>query len=272
MREISEAVGAAALRVIDGENDPPTCACGRPAASTIIGGRVQFASQCQACIEAEIAAQEASEAAERRSRYEEAWCEETGIRPLFREASFDTYAPGTNVKVLERCRTYAEGFAVGETSSGLFLMGPIGTGKTHLAAAILRHLHLDWPATECRENPASMLVNVVELVGQIIAGWKRGEGETRLYRHAKETQLLVLDDLGLETDAEWAARQLYELVNYRYECRLPLIVTTNAAINDLTERLGARTISRLTDMCQTLKLTGKDHRVQRRVRERKDLA
>ena len=151
-------------------------------------------------------------------------------------------------------------------------MGPIGTGKTHLAVAILRTLHLDWPLDEQRDYPASLLVNVVELVGQIIASWKRGESEPRLYRQAKETQLLILDDLGLETDAEWAARQLYELINYRYECELPLIVTTNAAIKDLTERLGARTISRLTEMCESVKLTGKDRRVERRARERKDLA
>jgi len=57
----------------------------------------------------------------------------------------------------------------------------------------------------------------------------------------------VLDDLGAQNDSAWATEKLYQIIDYRYRSRLPLMVTTN--INPFAPggRLDPRIISRLLD-------------------------
>jgi DNA replication protein DnaC len=264
----------AAFRVLPGGDDAaahPLCGCGRKVICFHHGDRVVYGTRCAECQSAADAEEREREERDRRDAADERWLEWSGIRPRFRTASFEL-CDERNAEIVNRCRSYAASFAAGETTGGLMLMGPIGTGKTFLAVALLRALRLSWPACEQRDNPPSYLVNAVELVDAIVASWKRNEGEPREYSWARDAQLTVLDDLGLEADKEWAARQLYQLINHRYEYQLPTIVTSNATMKDLTDRLGARTVSRLVEMCEPLKLAGRDRRTERRVRERADLA
>ncbi len=73
--------------------------------------------------------------------------------------------------------------------------------------------------------------------------------------------LLHLDDLGAENRTDWALEQLYSIVNTRYEDERSIVVTTNLTPDDLAEQIGARTVSRLIEMCgDPLPLFGEDRR------------
>ena len=57
-------------------------------------------------------------------------------------------------------------------------------------------------------------------------------GENTTLQQAKNVDLLILDDAGVERVTEWRDEQLYDIVNHRYNHDLPLVITTNAVSMD----------------------------------------
>jgi DNA replication protein DnaC len=50
----------------------------------------------------------------------------------------------------------------------------------------------------------------------------------------------VLDDLGTQSATPWAREKLYQILNYRYETRLPTVITTSASLDELDPRIRSR--------------------------------
>lgn len=138
-------------------------------------------------------------------------------------------------------------------SPSLLLAGPTGTGKTHLAFATLRlaseagHKTLPWVAT-----------STAALYGDLRPSAKRDS--EAIFTKVMNAPLLLLDDLGAAKTTEWTEEITYRLIDHRYNHCLPSIFTTNARKGELTEILGDRTGSRLTEMCQKVVLQGTDRR------------
>jgi DNA replication protein DnaC len=138
-------------------------------------------------------------------------------------------------------------------SPSLLLTGITGTGKTHLAYAALRlagesgHRGLSWVAT-----------STAALYGDLRPSAKRDTEAA--FAKVTGAPLLLLDDLGAAKTTEWTEEITYRLIDHRYNHCLPSIFTSNAKRGELTERLGDRIGSRLTEMCQKLVLEGTDRR------------
>ncbi|HGW5898137.1 TPA: ATP-binding protein, partial [Pseudomonas aeruginosa] len=67
------------------------------------------------------------------------------IPPRFRPATLENYrtdfAPDQQSPVLARCKAYADDFASNwKVGRSLMLLGTMGTGKTHLACAIIQQV------------------------------------------------------------------------------------------------------------------------------------
>src|SRR6185312_6385343 len=78
--------------------------------------------------------------------------------------------------------------------------------------------------------------------------------------------LLHIDDLGAENQTDWVLEQLYSIVNTRYESERAIVATTNLAPDELGERLGERTVSRLVEICgDPITLAGEDRRREYRI-------
>lgn len=135
----------------------------------------------------------------------------------------------------------------------LLLAGPTGTGKTHLAYAALRlaaeagHKTLAWVAT-----------STAALYGDLRPSAKRDS--EAVFGRVLAAPLLLLDDLGAAKTTEWTEEITYRLIDHRYNHCLPSIFTTNARKGELTQILGDRIGSRLTEMCQKVVLEGTDRR------------
>lgn len=136
---------------------------------------------------------------------------------------------------------------------GLWLVGDVGTGKTTLAMLIAKAA-LDGGHTVAIYS----LPRLLNLIRQAIDS---REGMLDYLDRLTAVDLLHIDDLGAEKTTEWVLEQLYSIVNARYEAQRSIVATTNLMPDELAEEIGARTVSRLVEMCgDPLPLFGADHR------------
>jgi DNA replication protein DnaC len=138
----------------------------------------------------------------------------------------------------------------------LFLYGTVGTGKTRIAAAIGNY-RID------RGEPAVFMV-IPELLDYLRAAYSPNSdiGYDELFESLKNTPLLILDELGMETATPWAREKLYQLINHRYNCLLPTVITMNMEAEPVDVRLWSRINDRqLTTVCEVV---DKDHRTDRK--------
>ncbi|HYM15872.1 MAG TPA: ATP-binding protein [Dehalococcoidia bacterium] len=119
----------------------------------------------------------------------------------------------------------------------LLLAGASGCGKTHIAAAIVNRL--------IERGEPALFVVVPDLLDHLRAAYQPGAevGYDDLFEHVRNAPVLVLDDLGTQAQTPWAQEKLFQLINHRFNSRLPTVVTTNL----LPEQLDDRLRTRLTD-------------------------
>jgi DNA replication protein DnaC len=139
-----------------------------------------------------------------------------------------------------------------EAGRGIWIMGDVGTGKTALAMLISK------AALEAARTVA--IYSLPRLLNVIRESIERPSGVLNFLDLLSSVDLLHLDDVGAENRTDWALEQLYSIVNTRYEEQRSIIVTTNLDPEQLAEQIGARTVSRLAEMCTAVPLYGEDRR------------
>lgn len=182
----------------------------------------------------------------------------------FKNRTFDNFnVTPENRVAFNNCKKYAEAFKNLKNGVGLILTGGVGTGKTHLVAAVANKL-----ITNHVPVVFGTLVSLLDKVKQSYQG--KGQDEWEILDLYSTVNLLIIDDLGKERPTEWTLEKLYSIVNDRYERLRPIIVTTNfekeALIDRLTTKENSSTaeavVSRIFEMCPGLNLSGKDYRMK----------
>lgn len=144
---------------------------------------------------------------------------------------------------------------------GLYITGPVGAGKTYLAAAVTIEL--------VDEGITAKFLPSVSALGNIRATFNGRGSENQEVQKLTECGVLVLDDFGKEAISEWVLQTLYQVINERYNQELPIIITTQFSSKDLAERLASKgdietaqaIISRLYEMCDAVQVGGEDRRL-----------
>lgn len=148
---------------------------------------------------------------------------------------------------------------------GLLLMGPCGSGKTHLAVAVLQELI-------STGKPGRVLFsNFQDLIQQIHAsfGSDHVPDKSEILRPLIEADLLILDELGSQKPTSFVQDVLYYLINSRYNEERPTIFTTNyldtapEREESLEQRISNRLRSRLHEMCEPVTMSSADYRKSR---------
>ena len=170
----------------------------------------------------------------------------TGIPKRFRNVSFSR-KPICDIDpfVLREVRSYVDRVEENvRAGRGLWFAGDIGTGKTSLAMLVSR---------VAEEKGCSVAIYpVTRLLAEIKDTYDRETGGSymSLFRRLCSVDLLHLDDLGTEKRTDWVLEQLYSIVNERWQDERAIVVTTNTTDLDvLREEIGARTVSRLLEVC-----------------------
>ena len=121
-----------------------------------------------------------------------------------------------------------------------FLWGGPGNGKTHLAIAALRHRFAKGQGGRFWRVPDFLAFLRAHLAVDMENKGVGSEVETILKAYQSANFLLVLDDLGVENQTDWACEQLYRVLDGRYENRAPTIITSNAPLDSLDPRIRSR--------------------------------
>jgi DNA replication protein DnaC len=141
-----------------------------------------------------------------------------------------------------------------DTGRGLWFMGHVGTGKTTLAMLVSK------AASDAGRSVA--IYSLPRLLNEIRDTHRAERSHVDLLDRLTAVDLLHIDDVGAERTTDWVLEELYSIVNSRYEDKRSIIITTNILDREaLCEQITARTVSRLTEMCDELPLLGHDHRM-----------
>jgi DNA replication protein DnaC len=170
--------------------------------------------------------------------YDEGQSELSSLQ-LHRDQTFEVFDPRTGELTteesenLKRAMTLAQQFAA-DPQGWLVFTGTYGCGKTHLAAAIANY-------RDDQGNPALFIV-VPDLLDHLRAafGPQSTVSYDKRFEEIRTAPLLVLDDLGTESATPWAREKLYQIINYRYAARLPTVITTAWAIEELDAKIATR--------------------------------
>ena len=153
--------------------------------------------------------------------------------------TFDNFDPaGDLAEVRDLARQFAEALTHHHV---LTIKGGFGTGKTHLLQAI------GWVSLEHGRQPK--FVSVARYLDKLRATFADDSPVSfeAVYRPLEAAQMLLLDDLGAERLTNWGQEQLYKMVNYRYQERLPMAVSMNLDEKQAVDVYGGRTADRLLD-------------------------
>ena len=178
------------------------------------------------------------------------------------DARFENYTPQS--LSAREALLIAERFAWAFTpqEKGLLFYGGYGTGKTYLTICIIRTLSL------LRGYPVRF-IEFSHLLATLKSHFNSQAGELLMQRLV-ETECLVIDELGEGRLTDWSIGVLEELITRRYNASGTTIFTTNYdprtlhkhQSKHLEERIGARSYSRLQQMCMPIPVFGADYRTE----------
>lgn len=155
----------------------------------------------------------------------------------------------------------------------LYIYGENGRGKTHKAcqvakAYLARNTYRDRVTMRCWKQ--CLFATAQDVFSQLKTSWDRwDEGEEDVFMRFAGVDLLILDDLGKGVPSEWAAENLFRLIDRRWARQRPMVITSQYTIEQLTDRyaragdetMGAM-MSRLGDgWCDKIMMTGEDRRL-----------
>jgi DNA replication protein DnaC len=127
------------------------------------------------------------------------------------------------------------------------IIGPVGTGKSHLAAATCR------PA--CAAGLDVRMIGTAKLLDMLRPGGPDGALDRLI-----DIDRLIIDDVGAEKPTDWTAERFTLLVDERWSEERPTVFTTNLAPPDLAAHVGERCYSRMVGGALAVELTGADRR------------
>ena len=146
---------------------------------------------------------------------------------------------------------------------GLFLRGPVGTGKTRMMKALI--------LSSCSEERRFLFISMsnfmIEAKKYVSVYFHAGEYINRL---AREYYGIVLDDLGTEKASDFQQEVLFLLIERFEKEKKKIFMTSNLTGKELAERYHERILSRLGEVTLPIESQKKSYRQKICEKNRKD--
>lgn len=184
-----------------------------------------------------------------------------------RRSTFDSYslkyypeetdASGISPKkrmgeIAQFCKDYALDFSL--ESPSLFMHGATGLGKTHLSLAIANEAIARGYGVVYGSAPNMFSQLEREHFG------RQYNNERTYEQELLETDLLIIDDLGVEFSTQFTVSCVYNIINSRILSRKPTIISTNLTPRELEDKYTQRITSRIIGGFVSLRFIGRDIR------------
>lgn len=205
-------------------------------------------SKCQACdeiqraaaIEAERLAKSAAAEVSHRKMLDAA-----RIPARFERSTFDNFIADTDEKrhALTVSRDFAEGFAEhAKRGATLIFSGKPGTGKSHLAGAILSSLL----SNDVR------YITCLDMIRAVRDTWRKDSerSESQLLAYFERLDLLVIDEVGMQYGTDGEQTIVFDVLDRRYRELRPVVLLTNQDKDGFRGYVGDRTYDRLRETCR----------------------
>lgn len=237
---------------------------------TLVSPPREIWSECPGCKaereQAAAAAADAARQAELKTRVE-SMLVQAAIPTRFVGKTFESYRTEGDgqAKALRICREYAENFPRHlRTGSSLILSGMPGTGKSHLAGAVLQSI---LPAH------IGVYVTLMDLIRTLRDTWRRDSevSETQMLARFQAIPLLVIDEIGVQYGTDGERSILFDVLDRRYREMRPSILMTNLGKEEFRAAIGDRVFDRLTEVARWVSFDWPSYRGQAR-KEMRDAA
>lgn len=209
-------------------------------------GKREVWTRCPGC-EQDFADNEKAQAEARRQEYAKAQLEsclqEAAIPVRFVGRTFENFVADTEQQIaaLTVARDYAEQFeANAKRGNSLIFSGLPGTGKSHLAAAVLQSL---------MPKHCGLYTTCMGVIRNVRGTWRKDSerSETEVLRTYAEVPLLVIDEIGVQYGTDGEQTILFDVLDRRYRDMMPSIFLTNQDKKGFKDFIGERTFDRLTE-------------------------
>lgn len=166
-------------------------------------------------------------------------------------------------KVSQALRRYCDKWTeMKDKNIGLMLWGDVGGGKSFYAACIANKL-ID-------SGEMVIMSRMSALVQACTADY--GNKKQEILDKVVGCDLLIIDDLGTERDTPTAYENAFDVIDARYRCGRPLIVTTNLTLKDMANIQGdkSRLYNRVLEMCTPIHVKHENRRIATMKEKSKD--
>ena len=183
----------------------------------------------------------------------------TAIPERFVGRTLDNYQATTpeQARALKVCRYYAQTFSDSmlPRGMGIIMSGKPGTGKSHLATAILQAL---------LPGHVGVYTTFMGMMNMIRSTYDAGSQitERKVLEKLSKVSLLVIDEIGVQRGTEDEHLQLFGIIDARYSAKLPTIILTNQDRDGLAKFVGDRLYDRLMETSRWIDFSWDSYRTK----------